>query len=558
MFCDAPVETQIYQAGERIVFFVDEEADEHEMHIEVDYEGAADQFAWVIPVDAPPEVLLSDVALFDGLQRAVAPSFSHINTRDGRCRGDTPALGGGCMSLEIGLSRETAGEPGVVQVFSEEHVGAYEVVTLRADDADALIGWLQANDYDLPPSLSEAMAPYVAEGSWFVALRMAQQDVAGTLEPLALRLPGTMPSIPIRLTAVAAVDDMPISVWVMGTQDHGPQNVPRVVPNPLRFNLTGDPSGTYASVLSEAIDEAGGQAWVTEVVSPVEDISWRFGAFAAEAEVLPLLTESDLGGFYDAVMDIELALRTPVVWAIDPRLDAQIGAPADEDVLYDALAACIDLSEVDPTVVPSARAFWDRPYAYQALWPALGFDVGECTYVILERLVLPKMHIVDRIEASTRVTRMSTALSAEEMTIDPQFAPATYDGELPGRISSSLITHCSSVVNGERATRSLSVGDYEVVVPSLDMVDTLAQTPAAWLASAELPAASVIYALGDDGRFEEIARYDDEIYDAVDVLAAETLPRGGVASCAMGSSRMWPMLWLWGVVWLRRRERSSA
>ena len=59
-FCNpaAPV----LQAAERIVFAIDRDAGEVEMHVQITYTGPSEDFAWIVPVPRAPEIGLSTSA----------------------------------------------------------------------------------------------------------------------------------------------------------------------------------------------------------------------------------------------------------------------------------------------------------------------------------------------------------------------------------------------------------------------------------------------------------------------------------------------------------------
>ena len=76
-FCnrDEPVD----QSGETIVFEVDETDDKVTMHVQVEYEGPAEAFAWVVPAKGVPELFRSHNALFTTLRNLTLPSFGVRN-----------------------------------------------------------------------------------------------------------------------------------------------------------------------------------------------------------------------------------------------------------------------------------------------------------------------------------------------------------------------------------------------------------------------------------------------------------------------------------------------
>ena len=53
--CDNPAAPPVLQAAERIVFGIDPDSGEVEMHVQVSYTGQH-EFAWIVPVPEPPEL----------------------------------------------------------------------------------------------------------------------------------------------------------------------------------------------------------------------------------------------------------------------------------------------------------------------------------------------------------------------------------------------------------------------------------------------------------------------------------------------------------------------
>ena len=75
------------------------------------------------------------------------------------------------------------------------------------------------------------------------------------------------PMIPIRLTAVAALPDMGVLVWLLGSARAVPLNYLHVTPNYTRLNWYAGTTNAYASyqtLITAAMDEAGGQGFATD------------------------------------------------------------------------------------------------------------------------------------------------------------------------------------------------------------------------------------------------------------------------------------------------------
>ena len=66
----------VKQKGETVVFEVDKTANRTTMHVQVEFQGPASEFAWVIPVRGEPDLALSNDALFTQLESRTRPQFN--------------------------------------------------------------------------------------------------------------------------------------------------------------------------------------------------------------------------------------------------------------------------------------------------------------------------------------------------------------------------------------------------------------------------------------------------------------------------------------------------
>ena len=191
--------TPVDQQGEDILFSVDEVLGETTVHVKIQYAGPAEEFAWILPVPTEPSLGLSSESLFRELYWRTQPSFGLKYEEIGKCDMD-----GRNWDSSSDVAFSTASSAGgtsppsdAVTVVSQSTVGPYETVVLQAETEDALLDWLSANSFQLPSTLDAALAPYVASGSYFVALKLRKDTDVGELQPLSLTYPGTGASIPI-------------------------------------------------------------------------------------------------------------------------------------------------------------------------------------------------------------------------------------------------------------------------------------------------------------------------------------------------------------------------
>ncbi|WP_371652461.1 MULTISPECIES: DUF2330 domain-containing protein [unclassified Streptomyces] len=167
-------------------------------------DGNAPKAAWIMPVPHRATVALGDRALFSDLEKATAPVHKdrdHFWPEDG----DWPfahhhrAVGDGA-----GPPRAAAPPVGVVD---RQRLGPFDVARLTATDPEALRSWLETNGFQLPPTLSTELRPYVAQKWEYVAIRLAPASgdgpLTGTLDPLKLTFASDRLVYPMRLSRLA-------------------------------------------------------------------------------------------------------------------------------------------------------------------------------------------------------------------------------------------------------------------------------------------------------------------------------------------------------------------
>ena len=152
--------------------------------------------------------------------------------------------------------------------------------------AAAAVEWLEENGYDVPPGAPGLLGPYLEDGLYLLALRLKKGADAGSIRPIVLTYDADRPLIPIKLTAVAANDDMGVLTWLLGDAQAVPQNYYSLELNDARINWF-SASTNYNQVVTEAADDAGGQGFVTEMAGatsalagvvwgPSDEQQWQF------------------------------------------------------------------------------------------------------------------------------------------------------------------------------------------------------------------------------------------------------------------------------------------
>jgi hypothetical protein len=421
-FCDGgvpgPQQMPVDQTGENILFVF--EGDHVEAHIQIQYEGDPERFGWVIPVQAIPDVEAGSQPLFDNLLAATVPTFT-LDQQQESCSGQAGASVGCFMAgaradaggFNEGGTGATAGDEGGEDggnpdVVKRGFAGAFQYDVLQGGTVQGVVDWLDTAGYVQDPDAPPILQEYLDEGFLFVAIKLRAGAGVDEIHPVVIRYEGMEPCVPIRLTRIAAVQDMAIRAFFLGEHRMAPRNYQHVELNPLKFDWIGIIGGTgprYNEAVALAMDEAeAGQAFVTEyagtsaVVSQanLRELAWDSAPFvdAEPTEVVDILSAQGLMS-----CDAETGECTYAHGLVEGLLAEFLPVPdgLDPYEFYSCLechAAQIDLD------------VWDGP----------GFAA-----MMEERIIVPGEHAIDLLDGYPYLTRLFTAISPEEMTEDPFF-----------------------------------------------------------------------------------------------------------------------------------------
>jgi hypothetical protein len=412
LFCSNRTQP-VNQKAERIVFSVDADGAVHAL-IEIQYEGSAQHFAWVLPVAGAPTVGVSSRAVLDRIQLATDPQYLLTTTVEGECR-DRPfptyTNGPGMTAADAGGASDTgAAHVGVVE---QGTVGPYDYVVIHVDPSatplsQVALDWLNTNGYLVDPAGAALYEPYLEGGSNLLAFRLTSGASTTSIRPITLDFGTGLASIPIRPTAVAAQDDMGVMVFVLGASRAVPVNYASLeLDDALIDWLRG--GANYGQLVTQAANEAGGQAFVTEMsgdAAPFAATIWPSYSASWWADA------STGGGSTSDGQFIATA----------------IGALSGLDGLGDVVVA-----HVPPPPGISMAQFLTCPtcYAYQyyGVGAVSGFDRAAFIDALRTQVVQPMIDARTLFTTHARLTRFYTTMSASEMTLDPAF---DFNPALPG------------------------------------------------------------------------------------------------------------------------------
>jgi len=279
-FCSAIQLVPVQQNAERILFTVNDD-DTVTALVEIRYTGDPEDFSWVVPVPGGEGFSLGDhlgigdpqtLALLDD---ATAPS---IIPPPVQCSGG--GSGGGLNRSSAGAAAPMAAESDSfgddddsVTVEEEGSIGDYDYQVISSDNADALVEWLNENNYLITPEMEPFVADYVAQEMKFIGAKLQTTADTTMLAPLEITYPATEPMIPIRLTAVGAEPEMGIVAFIAGESRYAGdswESLPISVDDVMVDPRNG--ASNYYSLLSWRVDQAGGRAMVPQFSGDTTDV----------------------------------------------------------------------------------------------------------------------------------------------------------------------------------------------------------------------------------------------------------------------------------------------
>jgi len=269
------------QTAERILFEVG--SDSVTMTTQISYQGKAEDFAWILPLGEVPDP--KSLAVFpqkalNALDSNSGPNFSMPNDPACYSRGLlTPSVN----SAPSAVKEDSAATPPPVTVYIRAEVGPFDVAVVGSSSPAELVNWLHGAGYRITPAMEPYVARYTEEGMKFLALKLQDTADVKDLKPFRFTLPGTAPSIPLRMTALAAEPEMGIVVFVLGQQRYEGKNWDNIAIaddqikfNPFSYRF---PIATnWTQLVAKGVDEAGGQGWVTEFAGSSATYAEQVGA----------------------------------------------------------------------------------------------------------------------------------------------------------------------------------------------------------------------------------------------------------------------------------------
>ena len=421
----------VLQNAERILFAHDAVTKKSYVWVEIRYAGPPGGFSWVLPLPKQPDVSVGDSWLFDRLDLATAAQFKlDFDSSENCSYSSTQSSGVGCGSSATsgafdlatpnsagqGVDKSTDG----VTVLKHDQVGPYDYelvqATSKTEGAAKMVKWLNDNGYAVPAKSTPIMDDHVARGDVFIAVRLKAGATVKEVQPIALVMDDSEACVPLRLTSIAAVDDMSVIVTVAGEGRAIPKNHMHVTVNPARIDWFNQ-AKNYDQVLASAIDDAAGRAFATEFagklpqfVTTVTNVNMNavstttptFDLTALNTDLLAKTTTRQ------AAWNRVVAQKLPITASVAAILDKYLQQAGNEDpVTYYQNLAATSGAIIDPLFDVNGQAL------------AAELETGFCKAV---------REMGTRLGSATKVTRLVMRISPSEMQKDPVFA---YSNTLP-------------------------------------------------------------------------------------------------------------------------------
>ena len=423
-FCS--LQQPVDQVGEQILFAVD--GKDVTAHIQIQYQGEASSFSWVLPLPTVPEFAVGTDVLFQRLRALTDPKFEIDWQNDAGCNYKNQCP---CRLQAASGGGTGAGGNGNVTVVAEGEVGPFQYQVVESEDGTALFDWLNENGYDQPPEAAGLIQYYTNQSFVFVALKLQKGKSTGDLQPIVVKYQSdTFACIPLKLTSVAASENMPVFSWVLAEARAVPMNYFHVTLNPKTYDWIncatpkdendfwcGQPSGQvdcqakYIEMVSAAADAANGHAFVTEFAGEsalMADQIYTEGQY----DVTKLEAAATPGAFLQELLSQSFPRNT----LMQEVIKAAIPKPAEADL---------------PEQCKDDRDFYSTggiDECVKHMPEGWTFDPVAMAADVKERIVAPMEEAQALFGTHAYLTRLFTTVSPDEMTKDPVFS---FNPDLP-------------------------------------------------------------------------------------------------------------------------------
>ena len=193
-----PYGYSIKEAQQTAVILYEDKTKTETLVLSIQFEGDAEEFAWVIPTPSEPEV--------DKASRSLITSLEDL-TRTSSYGYETLGLGSSMKAYDTGES---------VTIVEKKKVDYYDITTLSAEDSSALSNWLNDHGYTYPKKYEYVLNSYIENDWYFVAVKIdttaldskaGSQLKEGEATPLKLTFQTDNIVYPLKISSVISEED---------------------------------------------------------------------------------------------------------------------------------------------------------------------------------------------------------------------------------------------------------------------------------------------------------------------------------------------------------------
>ncbi len=387
---------------------------------QIEYSGAPESFAWVLPVKPGAVIQVSSDAWFDTLDAATNTQIFQPTLN---CNNGSSSSFGCGMSDGATLSGRafdegngSAGGPSVM-VVSRGTVGPYSTVTLNTKTPGALNTWLTDNGFAIDPTTQPVVDAYVAEGFDFIALKLLPNKDVAAMRPVRVVQEGANPTLPLRMVAVGSGANVALTLFLLSegrlsAKDFANEIVPT---NLIAWDFK-DSSSNYSELRKTVLEANGGSTWLT---------SFAFqGALLGQLQGLP----NFMGGtrVYSSPSGGNLSTTIATAYVRQGLDRGQLASDECIPVLSDISASTKMVSNPCPLGKPfddpSCLAVGPNDIDARSLVCGLGLDEPLDDVAIAMNGLHPNDVWITRIEAN-----LPRAALAKDLTIEPSGETTSVD-----------------------------------------------------------------------------------------------------------------------------------
>ncbi len=292
----------VLQDAERVVFRHDPKTGRTLVWVEVRYTGAAEDFGWVLPLPKQPTVTVGTTIGLDLLDQTTSARYELQPRGTENCRnpyqGCEPekfsntqdgAADRGATAAQDASAGAEGSQPGVT-ILDQGQTGPYDYAVIAGKDATQLQSWLDTRGYKTPVSATPIIQSHADKGDVFVAIKLQSGKGVNLIRPVVLEMQDADACVPLRLTSIAASEELSVVVTLAGPGRAVPMNHLAVEVNPTRINWF-ENANNYQQLVAAAIDEAAGRAFVTESAQPGSGLQGLWTAATLDTKALAAATD---------------------------------------------------------------------------------------------------------------------------------------------------------------------------------------------------------------------------------------------------------------------------